>query len=197
MPLNNPLAITIREAIKSDVDELVVVVNLAYRGGKELGGWTDESHLLGGTRIEARGLVEILESPKDKLLVAEMTTSNVMASNASSEYSNNKKLVGCVRIELEKECAYIGMLSVDPRIQKLGIGKKLLNAAENFSQQKFSYRKSKLSVFEPREELINWYKKQGYVDVTGERPSFWPDDPMFGTPKVDKLVFVTLEKTLS
>jgi GNAT superfamily N-acetyltransferase len=185
--------ISIRQAIKADIEDLVTVVNLAYRGGKELGGWTDESHLLGGTRIENRGIIEILENANERLLVAEIKT-----NKGSDEPSGLKKIVGCVRIQLEKEkeYSYIGMLTVDPRVQKMGVGKKLLKAAENLSKQEFGYKKSRMSVFDSRETLIHWYKKQGYTDV-GDLSLFLPSDPMYGIPKVDKLLFVTLEKILS
>ena len=51
-----------------------------------------------------------------------------------------------------------------------------------------------MTVISQRTELINWYKKHGYVD-TGEKKPFPENDPRFGIPKT-KLEFIVLEKKL-
>ena len=40
--------------------------------------------------------------------------------------------LGCVYVELRGERAYLGLLSVDPKQQKSGLGSALMNAAEEY-----------------------------------------------------------------
>jgi GNAT superfamily N-acetyltransferase len=44
--------------------------------------------------------------------------------------------VGCVNLQITNEGIYLGMFSVHPLIQNEGIGKQLLQAAEEFAQPK-------------------------------------------------------------
>jgi ribosomal protein S18 acetylase RimI-like enzyme len=85
------------------------------------------------------------------------------------------------------------MLTVRPHLQGKGIGKQLLKAAEEeASKQKCT--SIFMTVISVREELIEWYVRNGY-QLTGERKPFAFNDPRFGQPKM-KLEFVVLEKKL-
>jgi GNAT superfamily N-acetyltransferase len=84
------------------------------------------------------------------------------------------------------------MLTVQPDIQASGIGKKLLQAAEDYAKIKNIYC-IEMTVISVRQELIAWYQRRGYL-LTGEKRAF-PSDPKFGIKKQD-LEFVVLEKHL-
>ena len=84
------------------------------------------------------------------------------------------------------------MFSVSPQLQGGGIGKKLLQAAEEYGrhlQMKAIY----MSVISRRTELINWYMRHGYAD-TGERKPFI-EDGITGK-HLKPLEFMILEKPL-
>jgi ribosomal protein S18 acetylase RimI-like enzyme len=85
------------------------------------------------------------------------------------------------------------MLSVHPEIQAKGIGKKLLQAAEQHARE-MNCSSIVMTVISVRTELIAWYQRNGYVDTCARKP--FPDDPRFGTP-VRPLQFVVLEKKLA
>jgi len=94
-----------------------------------------------------RGLME-----KGKFLVAEDGTS----------------LAGCVYVELRAGRGYLGMLSVDPTRQKMGIGRQLMAAAENYFRQA-GCTFSDLMIVNVRTELLTMYRGFGYVE-TGTSP---------------------------
>ena len=77
-------------------------------------------------------------------------------------------------------------------LQKAGIGKQLLAAADEYALQQ-NCSSIYMTVITQRTELINWYNRHGYSD-TGERKPFIEDDE---TGKhLQKLEFMVLEKNL-
>ncbi|MGP5077135.1 GNAT family N-acetyltransferase [Brachybacterium alimentarium] len=64
-------AITVRPAREADVDVIVDLVQVAYRGE---GGWTTEAHLVSGSRTHAAEVREMLADPAVTLLAAEIDT---------------------------------------------------------------------------------------------------------------------------
>ena len=86
------------------------------------------------------------------------------------------------------------MLTVSPVLQNKGIGKRMLDAAEQEAKKK-QCSSIYMTVISVRNELIAWYIRHDYRD-TGERKPFSFTDPRFGLPK-SKLEFVVLEKKLT
>jgi ribosomal protein S18 acetylase RimI-like enzyme len=85
------------------------------------------------------------------------------------------------------------MLTVAPDIQANGIGKKLLQAAEEYAETQDCIAIT-ITVISLRKELIKWYERRGYKD-TGARKPFPSNDPRFGLPK-QELEFIVMEKDL-
>ena len=84
------------------------------------------------------------------------------------------------------------MLSVCPQLQGGGIGKQILQAAEEYGRglkKKAIY----MSVISLRTELISWYMRHGYAD-TGERKPFI-EDSLTGK-HLQPLEFMIMEKIL-
>ncbi len=167
----------ITKAVVEDASELNVLVNSAYRGDSSRQGWTTEADLLDGTRIDANGIAELIQTPGTTLL----------------KYIEEDKILGCVELKKNEGKLYLGMLTVRPTLQGKGIGKELLNAAEGEAKRQ-GCSSIYMSVISVRKELIDWYMRHGYT-LTGERKPFAFTDPRFGQPKM-KLEFVVLEKKL-
>jgi GNAT superfamily N-acetyltransferase len=74
----------------------------------------------------------------------------------------------CVYIEPRGERAYLGLLSVDPARQHSGLGKLLMNAAEDLCRE-LGCRFIDLNVVNLRAELFGFYSRRGYVE-TGTSP---------------------------
>ncbi len=167
----------ITKADLKDVATLATLVNSAYRGEHAKKGWTTEADLIDGTRTDAAALADIIQKPDTTIL----------------KYVEDGRIIGCVELKITDGRLYLGMLTVEPSIQGGGIGKKMLAAAEDFGKGK-GCRSVYMTVITIRTELVDWYKRHGYVD-TGERKPFHFNDPRFGQPK-QKLEFLVLEKQL-
>lgn len=161
-----------------DSEALVELVNSAYRGEGSKKGWTTEADIIDGNlRIDQQAIHDMLQKPGAVILTCKA----------------DNDLYGCVYLNEDGKGLYLGMLSVSPDAQGSGIGKKLLQAAEQHAA-KFDYTYIRMTVIDIRHELIAWYERHGYKR-TGERKPF-PDDEKFGKP-TRPIEFIVLEKMIS
>lgn len=175
--------VKIRRAAESDIVPLEKIIQYAYRGGKATGSWTNEYSLVKGPRITIPQLQEILTKDDQVLLVAEL------------EENGRTLLAGCIRVDnLKNGQAYLGMLAIDPDLQSKGVGKKLFAAAEEYATKVFGCHTAKGSVLSPREELLDWYRRIGYVENGETEPFLSPESGV--TPLVDSLYFRVIMKKL-
>ena len=79
---------------------------------------------------------------------------------------------GCVYVELRGERAYFGPLSVLPERQGKGLGRVLVNAAEDYARA-HGCRFMDITIVNVREELPAFYRKLGYTPAD-TKP--FPDD---------------------
>jgi predicted N-acetyltransferase YhbS len=80
--------------------------------------------------------------------------------------------VGCVYVEPRGNRAYLGLLSIAPARQGVGLGRELNLAAENFARQQ-GCQWMDLRVVSPRaDQLLPIYRRLGYVETgTEEYPA--------------------------
>lgn len=174
--LQKTLNFMITKATIQDVKVLNVLVNSAYRGESSRKGWTCEADLLGGIRITEEELTGTIQETDTTIL----------------KYSENQKIIACMMLVEKTDKLYLGMLTVSPELQGGGIGKQLLKQAEIIAKEK-GLPKIGMTVISARRELIDWYKRHGYVE-TGEREPFLIDYH-FGDPK-QFLEFIVMEKVI-
>ncbi len=80
---------------------------------------------------------------------------------------------GCVQLELRGGRAYFGMLSVDPRVQKTGLGRLLIETAEARARA-HGCAVMEMCYVNLRQELPGLYRKMGYrEDGTAPFPHPW------------------------
>ncbi len=172
----------VRPATAAELPALRALIESAYRGDAAREGWTHEADLLDGQRTDLAALAEILADPDQALLVAE----------------EGGQLVGCVRVarthRAGRACGYLGMLTVAPRRQRGGLGRRLVAEAEQ-QVAGWGLPAVEMTVIRSRRELVAWYERRGYVETGREEP-FPVDDARFGVPKVQDLVFSVLAKEL-
>ena len=137
---------TIRPATEADAENIVALINAAFRSA--------ESFFVDGDRITLKEVLEYLQV--GEFLLAE----------------DNSRLIACVYLEPRGERTYLGLLSVDPTLQKGGVGSLLMNAAEDRWRSRNAKFIDILTV-SVREELPAFYGKRGYVE-TGTSP--FPSD---------------------
>ena len=169
---------TIIPATLEDIPFLSSLVNSAYRGDSSKKGWTTEADLLEGLRTDEQDLKELMGESGSIIL---------KCTNAESV------ICGCVYLQPKGQRLYLGMLTVNPKLQAGGIGKLLLRSAEAYAREK-GFASVIMTVISVRTELLDWYKRHGYQD-TGKRKPFPTDKPNFGTP-LQPLEMVVLEKTI-
>ncbi len=168
-------------ARSSDFEELVRLVNSAYRGESSRLGWTTEAELLTGQRIDLEMLREAWSDP-DKVILVGRTRAD--------------ELVACVQLERHSQAglAHLGMLTVAPTMQDQGLGRELLSYAESYVGTRWNLKRIEMTVISLRSEVIAWYERRGY-QLTGERRPFPMGEPRFGVPVVGDLDFVVLSKS--
>lgn len=171
--------IDFRRGLISDADDIVKLVNSAYRGESSKAGWTTEADLLGGQRTDIDEVSQLIEKPGSLFLLCHV----------------EGKLAASIHLEQWGQMAKFGMLAVNPSLQGRGMGKRLLLEAEGWVGSAWQSEKAGMTVLTFREELIAYYERRGY-GRTGRFEDF-PKDPRFGIPKVSSLRFEWLEKALS
>ncbi len=78
-------------------------------------------------------------------------------------------LSGCVYVECDRERSYLGLLSVAPRRQGLGLGRRLVAEAEKFARESGCVVMD-LRVISPRaKQLLPFYLRLGYHEA-GAQP---------------------------
>jgi GNAT superfamily N-acetyltransferase len=90
-------------------------------------------------------------------------------------YDATEQLVASVYVELRGSRGYFGMLAVEPAHQGAGLGRKMVEAAEEFCRKE-GCEAMDLTVLSLRPELPPIYRKLGYVEIGTEE--FRPSRPL-------------------
>jgi GNAT superfamily N-acetyltransferase len=128
-------------AQNSDAGALTKLINAAFEV---------ERPFIGGDRIDRIGTLKYLSTGQFMLL----------------EEAN--ALVGCVYLEKRADRMYLGLLSIDPMQQGKGLGRRLMNAAEEFAANA-GCAAMDLRTISPRTDIQPFYARLGY-SVTGTSP---------------------------
>lgn len=167
----------ITKATLTDVAELNILINSAYRGEESKKGWTTETDLVGGIRIDEPMLIDYLNNDAITIL----------------KYTNaDGNIIGTVYLEVKEDKLYLGMFSVSPALQNGGVGRALIEEAEVIAKQ-LGLHTISMTVIRSRKELISWYERRGYA-FTGEIQPFH-DHGRFGAPK-ELIELIVMEKTV-
>jgi len=171
--------ISFRTANENDIQALIKLVTSAYRGEISRLGWTTEADILDGQRIDAQGINDDLLRPNSVILLA--------------EYQH--QLLACCHLAKEGDHGYFGMFAVRPHLQGKGIGKYIMQSAENYVYNHWQLSCLQMSVIDCRDDLISFYQRRGYRR-TGIKKPFPYGDERFGIPRRPDLQFEILEKSL-
>jgi ribosomal protein S18 acetylase RimI-like enzyme len=162
----------ISAASPSDAPTLKSLLEAAYRGDPARRGWNHEADILDDERIAPGEIEAMLADPAVTILTAR----------------DGETLTGCVAVTVKGTAlAYLGMLCVSPEMQSAGLGRRLLDAAENHARN-LGIAAMEMTVIDSRDALIAWYERRGYAR-TGETRPF----PVLRDPPI---TFAVLEKPL-
>ena len=153
-------------------------MNSAYRPSNGQRGWTHQADLLDGSRIDHAQLVELLARPDFVILLG----------------YHDARLISCVHVQKQGRSCSIGMLTVHPNFQRLGLGAEMLQHGESHARSQFQSNSAVMSVITRRTELISFYLSRGYR-LNGETEDY-PLSAGVGVPKCNDLSLAKLEKSL-
>ena len=156
-------SVQIRIADPQDAAPITSVINSAFRQA--------ESFFIDGDRIDLESIRSLME--KGTFLAAD----------------GDEALAGCIYVELRGERAYLGLLAVDPNLQRSGRGSALMNAAEDHCR-KSGCRFVDLRTVNLRTDNRAFYTRRGYSEC-GTEPF-----PSHLTPKLP-CHFINMTKPLT
>lgn len=131
------LAISVRRATPADAVPLAELVNRAYGV---------ESFFIEGNRTNPAEIAELTRS--GAFLVLE----------------HGQGIAAAIYLERRGSGAYVGLLSVDPALQGMGLGTRLVRIAEAMSEAMGATHMT-LKIVNLRAELERWYKGLGYRPI--------------------------------
>ena len=175
------LPLKFRFATEADIDNIVDLVQSAYRGDASRKGWTTEADLIDGQRTDAGLVRDALERQDTDILLAE-----------------TDRLVGCAELATFNgpgAGAYFGMFAVDPAQQGRGIGGAVLDEIERIARDDRREQRLVLLVISLRTEMIDLYLRRGFVP-TGGMQAFPYGEDRYGVPRRNDLELLVMAKEL-
>jgi GNAT superfamily N-acetyltransferase len=142
---------TFRYADSADAENIARLVNLAFN---------PERFFIDGDRTDPNEVRKLLQ--KGRFLLAE----------------ESGVLIGCIYVELRGERGYFGLLAIEPARQKAGLGRRLIEAAEDYCRAAGCLFMD-LTIVNLRLQLPAYYRRLGYAEI-GTLP--FPEHQ--STPKV-------------
>jgi ribosomal protein S18 acetylase RimI-like enzyme len=148
------LSLTVRRAVAADIAAITRLVNRAYRVEEFFvdGDRTDEAEI---ATLFRDGIFLVLDR-------------------------NDGELGASVYVETAAPRGYVGLLSVDPALQGIGLGRRLIGVAEALCTA-VGCTAVDLQVVNLRAELPPWYRSLGYREC-GTKPFPSPSDRALKKP---------------
>ncbi len=165
----------------ADLPALLALVNGAYRGDSGRRGWTSESELVGGPKLDAAALEAILAAPAQAILVLRAQSGLFACAHVAAQGAG---------------VAGLRLLAVRPALQANGLGRQMLAAAERYAAEHYGAGVMEMAVLAEREELIAWTERRGYLP-TGELRPFADGELAAGVPQRDGLTLQLLRHLLA
>lgn len=138
--LTNPIKEVVREATASDLSNIVSLINRAF---------AVERFFKSADRTDPETVQQNMKDGKFLLLY------------------HDDELVACVFVKLTGDRAYLGMLSVEPSRQKLGLGTRMMREVEAYAR-KAACKVLDIRIVNLRTELPPIYRKFGFVETGTE-----------------------------
>jgi ribosomal protein S18 acetylase RimI-like enzyme len=145
---SSSVSVSIRIAGADDMSGMIAMINAAFV----------VENFIEGTRTDRQRMSALMQ--KGEFLVAEDDQANFL---------------GSVYVETSDERGYFGMLAVDPKRQGTGLGRKLVQAAEDHCRDR-GCTYMKLTVLSLRLPVLSLYRKLGYKEAGTEE--FRPSRPL-------------------
>jgi len=127
----------VRQASHSDIPQIVSLINHAF---------AVERFFKSGGRTNPEQVQQMMQDGKFLLLIDE------------------DEMVACMFVKVTGKRGYVGTLSVDPARQKSGIGRRMMQEAENYCRNA-GCKALDIRIVNLRTELPAIYRKFGFVET--------------------------------
>ena len=138
---------TFRTAALHDAAALAALINDAF---------IVEAFFKVGDRTSADEIAGLMADGGEFLVLEDSRGRSRGAANAAT-------LLGCVYLKCSGDRSYLGMLSIDPPMQRKGLGRQLIEAAESRARA-LGCRFMEMHIVNLREELLPYYRSLGYTE---------------------------------
>jgi ribosomal protein S18 acetylase RimI-like enzyme len=176
----SPIGLNFQIATPNDAPRLQNLVQSAFRSEDSRPDWTADMKLGASYSISVEEIKDQITKPDSATLLA---------------FDANDVLVASVAMLKRGDLARLANLVVDPNQQQGGIGRRVLEYAEDYGRREWGVNRFGLNALSTREELILWYARRGY-QKTGEVSTF-PLEKFRDLDLPDDLCFIEMEKTLT
>ena len=126
-----------REASHADIPQIVLLINRAF---------AVERFFKSGDRTDPEQVQQMMQDGKFLLLIDE------------------DEMVACMFVKVTGKRGYVGTLSVDPARQKSGIGRRMMQEAEDYCRNA-GCKALDIRIVNLRTELPAIYRKFGFVET--------------------------------
>ena len=177
MSRNTPLSFQV--ASPDDATRIAQLIQAAFRSEDNGVAWVGPHVELNRTfTMTPEEVLSIINNPDAAFLMA-IASDGTLVGTAAAIKRNN-------------ELARVAYLAVDQTYQRGGLGRQILEYAEEYVLRTWAVEKIGLNALHNRGLLIEWYEKRGYVR-TGEKSPF-PVKAFRGLDLPADLHFVEMEK---
>ncbi|KAL9552269.1 hypothetical protein MBANPS3_003882 [Mucor bainieri] len=160
--------------------QITDIFNAAY--GAKNSGWASINTIITGYTIAKDTIENFIHNSVDGNMI------HILLFQRDEE-GKDKAVAGTLTIESD---GLLGRFAVDVSFLSRGLGKTLMGFALE-EMKRSGYSVCILHVFENRTDLVNWYKKLGFVDTMGRIPFNPPEGVIL---QDNAPLFAILEKTL-
>ena len=169
-----------RLATIEDASQVQQLVQAAFRAPDDREGWTADMELGNRFRIEVEQVAATITRADSVILMATIGGDLVASAEVVKRRDGRARL---------------SMLSVNQRFQSNGLGRQVLEYAEDYCRRTWSATTMELNALSTRQNLISWYQRRGYRETGGTSP--FPRDKFSDLDLPADLYFVEMEKDLS
>ncbi|KEY64019.1 hypothetical protein S7711_07383 [Stachybotrys chartarum IBT 7711] len=157
------------------------LIQAAFRANDARPDWTGDMGLASSFTMALDPVVSTITNPNSEVLLG---------------IDGKSQIVGCVSVLHKQEvgAARIAWLAVDQHQHRGGIGRRMLEQAENHCERVWGVDTIGLNALCTRQALISWYERRGYRR-TGDTTPF-PTVHVEGATLPDDLHFVEMEKRM-
>lgn len=138
-------AISLRIATAADIPAIAAVANAAF----------EVETFLDGNRTDEKSVAEMMRSGEFLLMVED------------DRSSASDRVLASVYVEVRGERGYFGMFAVDPSSQSMGLGRRIVGAAEEHCRSR-GCKFVDFKLLSLRTKLLPFYHSLGYMETGAE-----------------------------